>query len=70
MDVVIVNVYKHDHTFMKTPSLKEFIVEEKEGWQLEVEAIVATHFRPRKNYYLSYEYRKQSQKLQMLAASA
>jgi hypothetical protein len=55
---------------MKTPSLKEFIVEEKEGWRLEVEAIVATHFRPRKNYYLSYEYRKQSQKLQMLAASA
>ena len=70
MDVVIVNVYKHDHTFMKTPSLKEFIVEEKEGWRLEVEAIVAPQFHPRKNYYLSYQYKKQAEKLQMLADCA
>jgi hypothetical protein len=55
---------------MKTPSLKEFIVEQKEGWREEVEAIVSLQFRPRKNYYLSYEYRRQAQKLQMLAACA
>lgn len=70
MDVVIVNVYKHDNTFMKTPSLKEFVIEEKEGWREEVEAIVTLQFHPRKNYYLTYEYKKQEEKLQMLAACA
>jgi hypothetical protein len=70
MGTVVVNVYKQDESYFKTPSLCEFVVEEKEGWQSVVEATLAHRFTPRSDYYLCFEYRKEALQLQELEACA
>lgn len=70
MGTVVVNVYKHDDTYFKTPSLCQFVVEEKEGWQQIVEATLAHQYTPRSDYFLTFEYKKEALQLQALEACA
>ena len=57
MRKVVINVYKNDDSFIKTPSVLRFEVDEKEGWRSEVETTLMkllTH--KREDYTLSYQY--------------
>ena len=57
MRKIVINVYKNDDSFIKTPSLFNLEVDEKEGWRHEVETTlmkVLTH--KREEYTLEYFY--------------
>jgi hypothetical protein len=58
MGKVIVNVFKHDESYIKTPSICEFTIDDGEGWQTIVEERVSNQFSPRNDYYLCFEYRR------------
>jgi hypothetical protein len=62
MSKVVINVYKNDDSFVKTPSLLQFEVDEKEGWRNEVETtLIKLLTHKREDYTLAYHYTPRSQ---------